>query len=362
VTLEFARSNIAGFKSNDFSSKSGFVGFLNGVDYKNNSFDVLFKNLTVSNVFLNSFLVNNNEQPLYWLGFTIKLVRFINQNQVPATLSDSVLFRSGNVLNSKVGIKACHFSGNLAGSLVSVVANSKFSLKNSVFSSVRIPSKSFSNFINFGDNSSMKIFNVSFVDSSFTRNVLFNIGSNNIVLLSQVKYANFHYAMFENQENFGIILSAGENNTIAMNDIHVANSSFASPVTHFIFNNLNTINLTRIFVSDNIYLLSDSSVFDLEDTNVFQMNNSLFQNLDFLNQATFFERSMLFSFRVFNVIEFFNNSFTNLVGLGHLVDLFDFNSFYDVQTKCQNINVISPDVNRFSIVLGFKNGKKWLKK
>ena len=193
----------------------------------------------------------------------------------------------------------------------------------------------------------MKIFNVSFVDSSFTRNVLFNIGSNNIVLLSEVKYANFHYAMFENQENFGIILSAGENNSIAMNDIHVANSSFASPVTHFIFNNLNTINLTRIFVSDNIYLLSDSSVFDLEDTNVFQMNNSLFQNLDFLNQATFFERSMLFSFRVFNVIEFFNNSFTNLVGLGHLVVLFDFNSFYDVQTKCQNINVtvISPDVN-----------------
>ena len=84
MNLEFARSNISGFKSNDLSSKNGFVGFLNGVDYRNNSFDVLFKDLTVSNVFLNSFLVNNNERPLYWLGFKLKLVRFINQNQVPA--------------------------------------------------------------------------------------------------------------------------------------------------------------------------------------------------------------------------------------------------------------------------------------
>lgn len=344
VTFEFSRSNITGFQSNDFSSQVGFIGFLKEINYKNNSFDVLLKDLTIFNVYMNSFVVNNNEQPLRWLGISMKLVKFINQNEVPSVISDSVFFRVGNVFSSKIGIKSCHFSGNLAGSLVSAIANTKISLKSTSFDLLRLPSNSLANFISVGDNSTLKVYNVSFMNSSIDKSVIFSVGSNNFVYLSEVSYRNYHNI---DQENFGMLFAAGENNTIAINDILIINNSFASPVTHFNFDNLNRINMTRIIVSNNNYLLSDSVVFRSEDSNFFQMNDSTISNINFLNEALMFERPKIFSFRVNNVIEFLNNSYIDILGLGHLVVLIDFNAYYEVGSLCQNVNVavISPDVN-----------------
>ena len=344
MTFEFSRSNITGFQSKNFSSQVGFIGFLKEINYKNNSFDVLLKDLTIFNVYMNNFVVNNNEKPLHWLGISMKLVKFINQNEFPSVISDSVLFRVGNVLSSKIGIKSSHFSGNLAGSLILATAHTKVSLKSTSFNLLRLPSNSLANFISVGDNSTLKVYNVSFSNSSIDKSVIFSVGSNNLVYLSEVSYRNYHNL---GQENFGMLFAAGENNTIAINDILIINNSFASPVTHFNFDNLNRINLTRIIVSNNNYMLSDSVVFRSEDSNFFQMNDSTISNLNFLNEALMFERPKLFSFRVNNVIEFLNNSYINIFGLGHLVVLIDFNAYYEVGSLCQNVNVtvISPDVN-----------------
>ena len=336
-TLEFSRCNISGFQN---SSYSALVGVSNEVDYRNNSLEVIFKGCSISDVFFKNLISNSNVNPLYYFGIRVKSTQFLNQiNNLPSFALSSNLFQVGNVLNSKVSIKNSEFSGNFAGPLVSLVGNNtKFSLKTAVFLNVRLPNDCFEPFVNIGSNSLVKVFDITFLNSSFNSNYIFKFGSNNLIYFDYISYSVDYY-WFPIEENLGKIIHIGDQNNFVLSYLNLSNCSFFNPVSHFYFNANNTISISNALISGNAHLDSNSSIFALGDFNHFHINNSQIENLFFLNQVISVERSVIFSFQSNNFIEFLNNTITRIVGITHYITLLNNNVLYDNETTCQNINI-----------------------